>query len=680
MNLFTIAFFCIQSTLPGESLYLQAHQAEQQGRYADALGLYLQSAEADPELAPYAKIRAALSRGTAGDPQGAIRELHSILASQSEGPWMPFGAYQLAALYTKQNLHEKAMPFWAQAAATDRNLWWQVDIRWKQAKNLLEVPDQKLDGYTFFRDQAQHSIWFQKRIDAARELKDSPRAEDRIVAALALVRSRKIEEGAKLAATIPSTWITTDNLKAQLQYLNARLLIARGKYADGQRILNQLAKDHPKSNWTQQAMEIAVLSFLKAENFDNAEVLVNQMLKLGFSDPDSTVYAMNRLARDYDDIVNRGKAIQWYTEIIKRYPSHKTALSAQLNLANLYRKNNQSDKALDAYAAIIAKHPYTPEATESAFHSGMIHHEAKNKKEAKDSMHLAVKYGFTEYLGYRAQDKLNEWGEPGMRSIPKIQTTPKQRIVMPIPKERGDIPFALDAYGDDPRYARIRFFSSHGMEEAEWETLAMGKSLETHAEPDLLYRAMGEAGTAYTTMQMADRIGLGQLDGGGQTAERMRIRYPRVYWKEVVALGNELELDPFLILSVARQESTYRPNLTSVSGARGVMQLMPDTASWLGRIDDRISAAQATHLSTPQNALRIGAVYLKRLMLRSDHNLVYALASYNAGPGNCDKWRRRFGEIPPDEFIEKIPFGETKNYVKRILAHYATYHSLYTNK
>jgi len=677
MNTLAVALICIQSVLPGESLYLQAHSAEQEGRYADALEFYLASAKSDPELAPYAKIRAAVSRSMAGDQEGAVQELHSFLTNNPDGPWTPFAAYRLAMLYSKQDQPIKAAPYWEQAAATDRNLWWQVDVRWEQAKNLLAIPDKKLEGYNFFRDQAQNSIWYQKRIDAARELKDSPRAEDRIVGALALVRSRKVEEGAKLAATIPSTLITTDNLKAQLQYLNARLLIARGKQADGQKILNQLATDYPKSNWTQQAMEIAVLSFLKTDNFDNAEVLVNQMVKLDFADPDSTIYAMNRLAKEYDDIVNRKKAIHWYSQLIKRYPSHKTARSARLNLANLYRKNKQTAEALAAYKIIVEKHSHTPEATEAAFHSGTIHYEADDEKTAKEWMHLAVENGFTEFLGYRAQDKLNEWGEPGMKKIPKIQTTSTQRIVMPIPKERDVFPLALDSYADDPRYARILFFAAHGMEEAEWETLALGKSLEDHPEPELLYRAMGEAGTAFTTMQIADRIRLGILEGGGQSAERMRIRYPRVYWKEVVALGKELELDPFLILAVARQESTYRPGLSSSSGARGVMQLMPDTASWLGRIDKRISTKQASQLSTPQHSLRIGAIYLKRLMLRSDHNLVYALASYNAGPGNCDKWRRRFGEIPPTEFIEKIPFGETKNYVKRILAHYATYHSLY---
>ena len=62
---------------------------------------------------------------------------------------------------------------------------------------------------------------------------------------------------------------------------------------------------------------------------------------------------------------------------------------------------------------------------------------------------------------------------------------------------------------------------------------------------------------------------------------------------------------------------------------------------------------------------------------RYDGNLVYALAAYNAGPGNCDKWRKRFADADLAEFVESIPFTETRNYVKRVLAHYATYRSIY---
>ena len=62
---------------------------------------------------------------------------------------------------------------------------------------------------------------------------------------------------------------------------------------------------------------------------------------------------------------------------------------------------------------------------------------------------------------------------------------------------------------------------------------------------------------------------------------------------------------------------------------------------------------------------------------RSDGNPVYALASYNAGPGNCDKWRTRSGGSSLEQFLESIPFPETNDYVKKVLANYAAYHSVY---
>ena len=70
-------------------------------------------------------------------------------------------------------------------------------------------------------------------------------------------------------------------------------------------------------------------------------------------------------------------------------------------------------------------------------------------------------------------------------------------------------------------------------------------------------------------------------------------------------------------------------------------------------------------------------IYMLRMADRSDGHLVYALASYNAGPGNCDKWRRRFPNHSTEAFIQAIPFSETKGYVKKVLGNYAAYHSLY---
>ena len=82
--------------------------------------------------------------------------------------------------------------------------------------------------------------------------------------------------------------------------------------------------------------------------------------------------------------------------------------------------------------------------------------------------------------------------------------------------------------------------------------------------------------------------------------------------------------------------------------------------------------------ATPATARTVDSAKAEGLVVeRSDGNLVYALASYNAGPGNCDKWRTRLPKADLEVFVEAIPFSETRNYVKLVLGNYAAYHSLY---
>ena len=94
-------------------------------------------------------------------------------------------------------------------------------------------------------------------------------------------------------------------------------------------------------------------------------------------------------------------------------------------------------------------------------------------------------------------------------------------------------------------------------------------------------------------------------------------------------------------------------------------------------MDSRITNDHVENLKSPFNSIRLGAVYLERMLKRSANNMVYALASYNAGPGNCDKWRASFPNYTLEKFADAIPFSETRGYVKKVLANYAAYHSLY---
>jgi soluble lytic murein transglycosylase len=123
-------------------------------------------------------------------------------------------------------------------------------------------------------------------------------------------------------------------------------------------------------------------------------------------------------------------------------------------------------------------------------------------------------------------------------------------------------------------------------------------------------------------------------------------------------------------LSITRQESNFDPNARSNVGARGMMQLMPATAQIVARgLGDPYSAAR---LSEPSYNMRLGSAYLGQLVSRFGGSYVMASAGYNAGPGRPTAWTNQCGDprgssTDPLDFIECIPFPETRNYVMRTI-------------
>jgi soluble lytic murein transglycosylase len=124
---------------------------------------------------------------------------------------------------------------------------------------------------------------------------------------------------------------------------------------------------------------------------------------------------------------------------------------------------------------------------------------------------------------------------------------------------------------------------------------------------------------------------------------------------------NAETLDPLIVISLIRQESAFNPEAKSGVGAKGLMQLMPATAK---RFNKRV---KVSHLGDPEINVAIGSKYLRLLISRFDGNLIFALASYNAGENRIDRWRREiFRNDDPLATIESIPYEETRNYVKLI--------------
>jgi soluble lytic murein transglycosylase len=131
-------------------------------------------------------------------------------------------------------------------------------------------------------------------------------------------------------------------------------------------------------------------------------------------------------------------------------------------------------------------------------------------------------------------------------------------------------------------------------------------------------------------------------------------------------------VDPYLIAAVIREESVYNPDAVSPAGALGLMQVMPQTGQMMaGRLGGESFSKE--RLFDPRYNIRLGSMYLGHLAEKFDHNPVYMVAAYNAGPEVVARWIQKFGGIEPDEFIESIPYTETRLYVKRVLRSHREY-------
>ncbi len=133
-------------------------------------------------------------------------------------------------------------------------------------------------------------------------------------------------------------------------------------------------------------------------------------------------------------------------------------------------------------------------------------------------------------------------------------------------------------------------------------------------------------------------------------------------------------LDPLLVTSLVRQESFFVPGAASSANAHGLMQLLPRSAQEVSTSAGRITPQD---LYRPETNIALGCRYLKNLLDRYNKQTHLALAAYNAGPERVDQWLALLGKIPPEEFIEMIPFSETRLYVKNILRNMYFYRHYY---
>lgn len=152
--------------------------------------------------------------------------------------------------------------------------------------------------------------------------------------------------------------------------------------------------------------------------------------------------------------------------------------------------------------------------------------------------------------------------------------------------------------------------------------------------------------------------------------------YPLRYQEIITQQADSLDVDPSLIAAIINVESHWRADAISPKGARGLMQLMPATADWAAEKTGN-AGITSSQLLQPELNIKLGTWYIADLLRQFDDSLVVALAAYNGGRGNVRNWLDAGIWNGSIQDIDRIPFGETKRYVQKVIRHYEVYRSLY---
>ncbi len=279
---------------------------------------------------------------------------------------------------------------------------------------------------------------------------------------------------------------------------------------------------------------------------------------------------------------------------------------------------------------------------------------------------------------YSADDEQGENEEAASTDNPDVKSV---EVVDGAGEEGGDkVAFGTPAFMK--RFERARDLIALGENDwARWDLFDIEKKTSNR---EYLRTLMGEYYTAgnYNRSAYIAQVtfGMSRASQGLETGRPLwEYAYPKAYGESVEKFTKKFQVPQELVWGIMRAESTYRRDAISPVGALGLMQVMPFTGHKIAKLlgDKEFNAPMLLEAET---SVKMGSRYLKRLMEGFDDTIPLVAAGYNAGPHRVKAWLASFGNLETDEFIEHIPFLETRNYVKKVMSNAYIYAQLYGGK
>jgi soluble lytic murein transglycosylase len=448
--------------------------------------------------------------------------------------------------------------------------------------------------------------------------------------AAALYRNHKRDDAQHLFESILQNQSASVDAKAQTLYFLAE--IARDK-DDGQKnrdYVGQLRTLAPESTW-----------------------MVDALLSAG---------NMYLLRRDYET------ATPFYAEIYQRQKNGKTSPYSHWKTAWLTYRMGKKDEAKRLFEEQLSMYPNSAEVPNALYWRGRMAEEEGDKKLARAYYQkLAENYRYYYYANL-ARERLPKMGDeaadpPGLENLPRP----------PAPSQDWETP------ADNIRAQKAQLLANAALYDFAVAEMQAASAGSPPWEAKSVAEIFNEQGSYIHAIETLKRAVPGYFAAEIPQIPRpvWETLFPRPFWEELKRDSAANRLDPHLVASLIRQESEFNPAAISRANAMGLMQLLPTVGKGMAK-EMKIRHFSSDQLLVADTNLRLGTRYFRHIVDHYDGQVEYALAAYNAGEDRVSDWRRNGNFADVEEFVESIPFTETRDYVQAIMRNAVIYKLLYS--
>lgn len=465
--------------------------------------------------------------------------------------------------------------------------------------------------------------------------------------------------------------------------------------------------DSIRSDMSQQSLRLQLQiklagTLYHTRRLDQAEALLNSIQPSSDASEAERLYYLHEIARSKDQ---GDQERQILSNMMQKFPASPWLQEALLSASNMYLLRPDYKNAIEDYSAQYKLFPQGKYSPYSHWKAAWLNLRLGNKDEAKRLMEeqIAMYPGGQEIppaLYWRARlaeedgdlDRAGEYYTFILRRFThfyyadlarerlrfRFNTSAHDSLLDQIPNPDDHPGDSFEAPSDDLRVARARLLTNAALFDFAVR--------ELQSEPDKLY-AKAEIARVYLKQDRPDRAlqslkravpGYFSEDISDMPQWAWDILFPKSYWNDLTRYSKANDLDPYLVASLIRQESEFNAQAVSYANAWGLMQLLPPVGKKLAK-EVRMPHFTQDQLTDPTINLQLGTRYFKHMVDDFGGQVEYALAAYNAGSDRVKAWQGQGPYRDIHEFVESIPFTQTREYVQAIMRNATVYRLLYSN-